>query len=63
MPEIRASLNTDLHRRLKAEAAHEGVHLKQLVADILQEHVKNHGGARKKQTFSTAQPLRHEGPH
>ena len=46
MPEIRATLNTQLHRKLKSEAARKGMHLKQLIAQILEEHVKNKGGAR-----------------
>ena len=47
MPEIRASLTTDLHRKLKAEAAREGVHLKQLIADILEKYVNSQGGTKK----------------
>ena len=40
MPEIRTSLSVELHRKLKGEAVHKGMHLKQLVAQILEEHVK-----------------------
>ena len=47
MPEVRASLSVELHRKLKAEAAREGVHLKQLIAKILEEHTKNMGGAKR----------------
>ena len=49
MPEIRANLNVDLHRRLKSEAAREGKHLKQLVAEILEQHAKSyHGGVQNR---------------
>lgn len=44
VPEIRASLSSELHRKLKAEAAREGVHLKDLIARILEEHVKEQKG-------------------
>jgi predicted HicB family RNase H-like nuclease len=47
MPEIRASLTTDLHRKLKAEAAREGVHLKELIAQVLEKHVNSQGGTKK----------------
>jgi len=47
MPEIRASLTTDLHRKLKAEAAREGVHLKELIAQVLEKHVNSQGGLKK----------------
>jgi len=40
MPEIRTSLSVELHRKLKGEAVRKGMHLKQLVAHILEEHVK-----------------------
>jgi hypothetical protein len=40
MPEIRTSLSIELHRKLKGEAVNKGMHLKQLVAHILEEHVK-----------------------
>lgn len=46
MPEIRASLTVELHRKLKEEAARKGMHLKELIAKILEDHVKNKGGAR-----------------
>ena len=41
MPEIRTPLPERLHRQLKEQAAREGLHLKVLIAKILQEHVKN----------------------
>jgi len=41
MPEIRASLAVELHRKLKAEAARKGLHLKELIAKILEEHARN----------------------
>jgi predicted HicB family RNase H-like nuclease len=47
MPEIRASLTTELHRKLKAEAAREGVHLKDLVAQILEKHLNSQRGGKK----------------
>lgn len=40
MPEVRATLSAELHRKLKAEAAQKGMHLKELIAQILEEHVK-----------------------
>lgn len=40
MPEVRAPLTEQLHRKLKEEAAREGLHLKALIAKILQEHVQ-----------------------
>ncbi len=39
MREVRTSLPDDLHRLLKEEAARKGLHLKDLVATILKEHV------------------------
>jgi len=48
MPEIRANLTTELHRKLKAEAAREGMHLKELVAKVLEEHVNSRGGSKRK---------------
>jgi hypothetical protein len=47
MPEIRATLPVDLHRKLKAEAARKGVHLKDLIAEILDKHSNNQGNKRK----------------
>lgn len=41
MTEIRASVTVEVHRKLKEEAARSGKHLKDLVAEVLQEHVKN----------------------
>lgn len=40
MPEVRASLSEELHRQLKEQAARDGLHLKALIAKILQEHVQ-----------------------
>ena len=40
MPEIRASLSIELHRNLKEEAAREGLHLKDLLAKILENTSK-----------------------
>jgi len=50
MPEIRASVTVEVHRKLKEEAARSGKHLKELVAELLLAHVKNSqgGGAKKK---------------
>jgi len=39
MPEVRALLTEQLHRKLKEEAAREGLHLKVLVVNILQDHI------------------------
>jgi hypothetical protein len=47
MPEIRANLSTELHRKLKVEAAHRGVPLKELINEILAEHVFEPDGAKK----------------
>jgi predicted HicB family RNase H-like nuclease len=47
MPEIRATLTTELHRKLKAEAARKGMHLKELIAQILEKHTNNQGGTKK----------------
>jgi hypothetical protein len=43
MPEVRATLPVEIHRKLKAEAANEGVHLKQLIAKVLERHAKRQG--------------------
>jgi predicted HicB family RNase H-like nuclease len=48
MPEIRASLSVELHRKLKSEAAREGMHLKDLIAKVLEKHVNSQGGFKKK---------------
>jgi len=40
MPEVRTPLSEQLHRKLKEEAAREGLHLKVLVANILQNHIE-----------------------
>jgi len=51
MPEIRASVTVDIHRKLKEEAARSGKHLKTLVTEILEAHIKNNaGGGRVKVT-------------
>lgn len=47
MPEVRASLSVDLHRRLKAEAANRGMHLKKLIAKILEDYSKGQERAKK----------------
>ena len=44
MPEIRATLPEELHRKLKSEAAQEGKHLKELIAQVLAEHVGEGNG-------------------
>ena len=44
MTEIRASVTVEVHRKLKEEAARSGKHLKELVAELLQVHVKNGAG-------------------
>ena len=44
MTEIRASVTVDVHRKLKEEAARSGRHLKDLVAELLQTHVKSVDG-------------------
>lgn len=49
MPEIRAAVPVEIHRKLKSEAARDGLHLKQLIAKILEDHTKNGpGGSSKK---------------
>ncbi len=48
MPEIRASVTVEVHRKLKEEAARDGKHLKELVAEVLVEHIKNGGGGARK---------------
>jgi hypothetical protein len=47
MTEIRASVTVEVHRKLKEEAARNGKHLKELVAEVLQVHVKNGSGDSK----------------
>jgi predicted HicB family RNase H-like nuclease len=44
MPEIRASVTVEVHRELKQEAARDGKHLKELVAEVLEEHLRNGSG-------------------
>lgn len=39
MGEVRTSLPEETHRQLKEEAARKGLHLKALIAKILQEHL------------------------
>ena len=49
MPEIRASVTVEVHRKLKEEAARDGKHLKVLIAELLVAHIKNgSGGAQGK---------------
>jgi len=49
MPEIRASVTVEVHRKLKEEAVRSGKHLKVLVNELLTAHVKdNKGGAKSK---------------
>jgi len=51
MPEIRASVTVEVHRKLKEEAARNGKHLKELVAEVLVAHLKNGaGGGKSKST-------------
>ena len=40
MGEVRASLPEVIHRQLKEEAARKGLHLKVLIAKILQDHLE-----------------------
>jgi hypothetical protein len=47
MPEIRASVTVEVHRKLKEEAARNGKHLKELVAEVLVAHLKNGAGGGK----------------
>lgn len=47
MPEIRATITVEVHRKLKEEAARSGKHLKELIAEILVEHIKNGRGGEK----------------
>jgi hypothetical protein len=47
MPEIRASVTVEVHRKLKEEAARNGKHLKELINEILIVHVKNGEGGGK----------------
>ncbi len=47
MPEIRASVTVEVHRKLKEEAARSGKHLKELINEILITHVKNGEGGGK----------------
>ena len=44
MPEIRASVTVEVHRKLKEEAARNGKHLKELVAEVLIAHLRNGAG-------------------
>ena len=47
MPEIRASVTVEVHRKLKEEAARSGKHLKELINEILITHIKNGAGGGK----------------
>ena len=47
MTEVRSSLDESLHRSLKEEAAREGLHLKKLIAIILEEHIQNNRKRRR----------------
>jgi len=47
MPEIRASVTVEVHRKLKEEAARNGKHLKELVAEVLIAHLHNGAGGMK----------------
>jgi len=47
MTEIRASVAVEVHRKLKEEAARDGKHLKDLVADVLVAYLKNGAGGVK----------------
>ena len=49
MPEIRASITVEVHRKLKEEAARDGKHLKELVAEILIAYLRNGAGGAKGQ--------------
>lgn len=44
MPEIRASVTVEVHRKLKEEAARDGKHLKELVSEVLVAHLRNGAG-------------------
>ena len=41
MPIISAILSVELHRKLKGEAVNKGMYLRQLVAQILEEHAND----------------------
>jgi hypothetical protein len=47
MPEIRASITVEIHRKLKEEAARNGKHLKALISEILVAHIHNGAGGAK----------------
>jgi len=47
MPEIRASVTVEVHRKLKEEAARNGKHLKALVAEVLTAYLRNSAGGVK----------------
>jgi len=47
MPEIRASITVEVHRKLKEEAARDGKHLKELVSEVLVAHLRNGAGGPK----------------
>ncbi len=48
--EIRASLSDQNHRLLKEEAARKSVPLKKLIANVLEEHIKQEKGERNGNT-------------
>jgi hypothetical protein len=50
MPEIRASITVEVHRKLKEEAARSGKPLKALVSEILVAHIQNVAGGGKGKT-------------
>ncbi len=53
MPEIRASITVEVHRKLKEEAARNGKHLKALISEILVAHIHNGAGGAKGKPLKT----------
>ena len=51
MPEIRASVTVEVHRKLKEEAARDGKHLKELVSEVLVAHLRNGTGGLKEKSL------------
>jgi len=51
MPEIRASVTVEVHRKLKEEAARDGKHLKELVSEVLVAHLRNGAGGLKEKAL------------
>lgn len=41
VPEVRTILTVELHRKLKGDAVRKGMHLKQLIAEVLKEYVND----------------------